>query len=62
MLMCLSLSPRSHVLFVHVITKVEICPLNEENEVQEVRMVFDPLTYGLTKRMSLNVICLGLGL
>ena len=38
-----STDPKPHILFVHVTTKVEICFVNEKNEVQEIRMVSDSL-------------------
>jgi len=56
------LSSKEHILFVHVTTKAEICLVIEENEVQEIRMVFDSLTDGLHNGTSLSVICNGLKL
>ena len=43
MLMRLILSPKEHILFVHVTNKMEICLVTENNEVQEIRIVFDSL-------------------
>jgi len=50
MFMRLSLSPKTHTLFVHIIPKAEICLVAYKNEVQDVGMVFDLLTDGLPKR------------
>jgi len=54
--------PKAHILFVNVTTKMEICLVTDIKEFQEIRMVFDSLTDGLPKDMSLSLICIGLKL
>jgi len=49
-------APNHIILFVHVTTKAEMCLVTEENEVQEIRIVFDSLTDNLPKGTSLIVI------
>ena len=48
-LMRLSLSPKAHIMFVHITTKVEICLVTEKIEAQEIRVVLDSLTDSLPK-------------
>jgi len=56
------LSAKVHILFVHVSTKVGIYLATEKIKVQEIRMVFESLTYGLLKGTPLNLICIVLKL
>jgi len=37
----LILSPKAHIMFVHITTKVEICLVTEKNEFNEIRIDFD---------------------
>jgi len=57
-----SIDPKAHILFVHVTTEVEICLINEKNEVQELSMFLNSLTDGLSKATSLSFICIDLKL
>jgi len=57
-LMRLNLSPKVHILFVHMTTKVEVYFI-AKNDVQEIKMFFDSLTDDLPEDTSLNLTCIG---
>jgi len=56
----LSLSTKAHMLFVQVTTTVEICLVVERNVSPRIEVVFNSLTDGLPKGMTLSLICINL--
>ena len=49
MFMGLSLSPEAHILLVDVPTQVTVSPVTKEIQIQQARVIFNPLTDILTK-------------
>jgi len=57
-LMLMRLSPKAHILFVHMTTNVEICLITDESEIQEISMIFYSLTNGFPQKVSLSLTCI----
>ena len=60
--MRLGLGPKSHVLFVKMSAKVNVCLITKENQIQKVRVVFNSPTGALTKCKPLCLTCSSLSL
>ena len=62
MFMGLSLSPEAHILLVDVPTQVTVSLVTKENQIQQARLIFNPLTDIVTKCFSFCFIAISLPL
>lgn len=62
MFMRLSLSPEAYILFVDVPTQVTMSLVTKENQIQQARVMFNPLTDIFTKYFSFCFIAISLTL
>ena len=62
MFMVLNLSPETHILLVDVPTQVTVSLVTKENQIQQARVIFNPLTDMFPKCFSFGFIVISLPL